>query len=111
MTGAVPKQHTATRDAVDVSAQIAVGTEDEGLVFREALNDLPRIGRRHHHIGHGLGGSRGVDVRNDLMAGMFLHETGEIVGRTAFGQRAGGVEVRDEHFLVRTRILSVSAMK
>ena len=39
------------------------------------------------------------------MTRMFLHETGEIIGRTAFGQRAGGVEVWDEHFLVRTKNL------
>ena len=35
------------------------------------------------------------------MAGVLLHEAAEVVGGTAFGERAGGVEVRHEHLLVR----------
>ena len=95
----VPKEHVAARDAVDVGSEVAVGTEDEWLVLGETLHNLSGIRRGDHHVGPCLGGSRGVDIRNHLVVRMLLHEFCKPVGRTAFGQRAGGVDVGTDDLL------------
>ena len=43
MAAAVPEKHLATGNAVDVIAEIIVGTEDNLLVLRERSHHLLRI--------------------------------------------------------------------
>ena len=101
----VPQHHVPARDAVDIAAQVLVGTKDDGSVLWEALHYLAGIAAGHHHIGHGLGGSCGVDIAYHRVAGMLLDEGGKLVGRTAVGQRTARVQVGHQHHLVGTENL------
>ena len=95
----VPQEHVAPRNAVDVSPEVAVGSEDNFFVLRKTLHNLLGIARSYHHVRHCLRGGRGVDVGNDRVVGVVVHKFGELLCRTAFGERAGGVEVGNEHRL------------
>ena len=107
----VPKHHFASGDGVDVVAQVPVRAEDNLFVLREAFYNLLGVGGCHHHIGHGLDGCRGIDIRDDRVVGMFLHELGEVIGRTTVGQRTSGIEVGHQHFLVGAKHLGSLAHK
>lgn len=96
---AVPQQHVAASDGVDIVAQIAVGAEDDFLVLRQTVHNLLGIGRCHHNVGHCLCGSRCVDIRYHGIAGVLCHKLRELFCRAAVGKRAACVEVGHEHFL------------
>ena len=100
VAGTVPEHHLPARYLIDILAQVAVGAEDDFLVLGQALHDLACVGGGDHHVGDGLDGGRGVDVGDDGVAGAGFAEVGKLVGRATLGQRARGVEVGDEHFLL-----------
>ena len=81
-------------------AQVAVGAEDDLLLFRQALDDLPRVGRGDHDVGHRLHRGRRVDVRDDRVARMRLDELLERHRRAAVRQRAARVQVGHQYLLV-----------
>ena len=105
VAGAVPQHHLAARDAVDVMAQVTVGAEDDLLLFRQAFDDLPRVGRGDHDVGHCLDRGRRVDVRDDRVARMRLDEPLERLRRAAVRQRAARVQVGHQHLLLRAEDL------
>ena len=102
MAAAVPEHHLASRLRIDVVAQVIVRTEDELGVLGESFDNLFGVARRHHHISQRLDGRRGVNIRHHLVAGVRLYKVGKLVCRTAFGQRACGIEVGHEHLFLRT---------
>ena len=105
MASAIPKQHLASGNAVYVITQVPVRTENDLRVFRKTFDDLARIGRSHHYIRHGLYSSSRIYIRNNYMTGMLLYKFCKIGSRTAICQRATGIQVGNQHFLVRAQYL------
>ena len=101
MTCAVPQHDIlASRQLFDIPSQIAVGREDDRSVGRDRLHDLQRIGRSAADIGQGLDADRGIDVRNDRMAGIFRLEGRKILLIARLGQRTSRFGAGNQHLLV-----------
>ena len=105
MASSIPQQHFTSCDAVDVIAQVAVRTKDDLLILRQTAHDFLGIGRGHHHVGHSLNGSAGVDITDYRVVGMLVNEFFKLVGGAAVGQRATGTQVGHDHRLVRAQDL------
>ena len=106
MAGTVPKQHIASRNRIDVITQVSVGTENNLFIFRKAFHNLLGIGGSNHHIGHRFNGRRGIDIRDHRMIGMRFDKIGKFIGRTTVGQRTACIQIRHQHFFIRTKNLS-----
>ena len=100
MACAVPQQHIAAGGFVDVTAEVAVGTEDEFGVFGELFHNFLCVARCYHHVGQCFDGSGGVDIRDDGVVGMCADKRSELVGIATIGQRTSGVDVGHQHFFV-----------
>ena len=99
VAAAVPEQHLATGDAVDIVAQIVVGAEDNLLVLWEGVYHLLGIAAGHHTVGERLDGSRGVDIRHHLIARMLVLELLQVFCLATVGERAASREVGAYHCL------------
>ncbi len=102
---AVPDAHLAADRLLDVGAEEHVRAEEDLGVLAVRLVDVPHDGdgvrRRHAVVGLGLDLGGRVDVHHDDGAGV-LGLPGAQLGRgDRVGQRAAGVEVRDQHGLLR----------
>ena len=106
MAAAVPEQHVATRHAVDIVAQIVVGTEDELLVLRQTVHHLLRVARSDHHVCERLHGSRSVHVAHHLVARVLRLELLQVLSLARVRKRAAGCEVGAEHLLLRRKQLA-----
>ena len=99
--GAAPQQHVGAGLLLDVAAQMAVGRPQHLLALvLQVVDDRQRAGAGHHPVGPRLDRSAGVGVDDDLAVGVGVAEGGELVGRAAQVERAGGVQVRHQHALV-----------
>lgn len=58
------------------------------------------VGRSADDVAERLDGRRAVDVGYDDVIRILRFECGERIGRTAIGQRAAGVQIRNDNFLV-----------
>ena len=95
-----PQQHVAAHLAVDIAAEMLVGTEDDLLVLRDLAQDL--LGRRagDDDVAERLHLDRAVDVGQRDMVGMLRAEGCELLGRAAVLEAAAGVHVGQDHSLV-----------
>ena len=62
MTGTVPKNHLSSGNAVDVIAEVAVGTEDNLFAGREGIHNLAGIPRSHDYIRKSLHCGRSIHI-------------------------------------------------
>ena len=106
---AVPHHHVAACDAVDVVAQVAVGTEDELLILGEAVDNLLGVAAGHYHIGESLDGSTGISVADNSVSWVLLDERLKLIGRTTVAQRAARVEVGHYNSFLRAQNFSCLA--
>jgi hypothetical protein len=97
--GPIPKQHIPSRDFVDVSAKIFIGSKDDWLVFGKTFNDVFRIAACADHIAQRLYPRAAVDLAHYHVIGMLLFELFKQGRRTAIAQRTSGFQVRDHDFL------------
>jgi recombinational DNA repair protein (RecF pathway) len=84
----IPQEHIATRHGVDVAAQVAVWTEDQGLICGETFYDFLSVARCHHDVGVCLDCRRSVDVVNDFVVRMCRGESCKLCRWTTFSQGA-----------------------
>ncbi len=89
-TGAVPQNHFAAGNAVDVVAQVFVGGKNQFLLFWETFDNLFCIGRGTNNIRHCFQIGSCVNISNYFVVGVFCFEFGKLVGRGRFCQRATG---------------------
>ena len=71
----------------------------------QVLDDRQRARAGDHPVGARLHRRAGVGVDDHLAVGMRVAERGELVGRAAEVERAGGVEIGHQHALVRRQDL------
>ncbi len=103
---AVPQQHVGAGLLLDVAAEVAVGGPQDLLALGlQVVHHGQRAGTGHHPVGARLHGGAGVGVDDDGAVGMGVAEGGEVVGRAAEIERAGGVEVGHQHALARRQDL------
>ena len=90
--------------ARDVRAEPHVGAEQDlgvvAVLAEDVLHDLDRVRRRAAVVGLGLHLGGGVDVHHHDRARVLRLPGAQLVGGDRVGQRAAGVEVRDQHRLV-----------
>src|SRR5215217_1132318 len=72
---------------------------DRGLL-RDARDHLLRITRRTDHIRERLDLRRSVDVRHNRMPRALLYKASESLRRTAIGQRAPSIQIRQHDRLL-----------
>ena len=98
MARPVPDHHIlAAGQLPDVSAQVAVGREDDGAVGRDRLHDFQGIRRSAADIGQRLDPDGRVDIRNHRMPRVPGLEGRKVAGVARFGQRAPRLGTRYEH--------------
>ncbi len=103
----VPQHHiVATRQLLDIGAEIAVGSEDYRLFARYAPDDLQSVRRRAADVGQSLHPDGGIDIRNDLVTWIFRLESGECSGIARLGERAASLGIRYKHLFVGREHLS-----
>ena len=96
----VPQHHVPTPgELLDIGTQIAVGSENHGLVGGNRLHDLQRVGRRAANVGQGLHADRGVHIGDDRVTGMRGLESRKFPGVARLGQRAPRLGTGDQHLL------------
>ena len=97
MATTIPQQHVAPGDGVDIVAEVVVGTEDELFVLGHGVDDLHGVAGGHTAVGDGLHSRRGVDIADDLIAGMLSLVAGQVGSVAAVGEGAsgGGVGLQD----------------
>ena len=92
---------------LDVAAQVPVGRPQDLLALVVAgartMASAQRTG--HHPVGARLHRGAGVGIDHHRAVGVRVAERGELVGRAAEVERAGGVEVGHQHALVRRQDL------
>ena len=86
VAGAVPEEHLAACDAVDVVAEVAVRTENDFRVFRQALDDLAGVGRCYHDVRYRLDSSCRIHIRDNRIARMSLYKLLKLSGGAAVGE-------------------------
>ena len=86
-------------------AEVAIGREDDLRMARETVDDLLRIARGADDVAERLHAGGAVDVADDLVVRIALQPLRELVGRAAVGERAAGVQVRQQDLLVRVQDL------
>lgn len=99
--GTVPDHHIPTGLLHQIGAQVLVGRENDGLILRDTLNDLDRIGGRAADVGQGLHLRRAVDITDHDMVRILLLELAEQRRRTGIRQRATRLQVRQQDLLMR----------
>ena len=98
---ALPQHHVAPGLFHDVAAQVAIGGKDDGLIWRNLLNQVHRIGTGADDIAHGFNLCGAIYVRNYQMSRMGGFEFGKLGGGATVGQRAPSREVWQQNELVR----------
>lgn len=101
MAGAVPKQHVAACDTVDIGAQVTVGAEYNIRVGGEGLYDLAGVARCHQYVTESLYLDGCVYIADYGITRMCLYEFFECICRTAVGQRATCLAIGNEDCFVR----------
>jgi hypothetical protein len=101
---AVPDVQGAADPLLDVGAEEHVGPEQDlgvrAVLAQDVLDDGDGVRRGDAVVRERLDLGRGVDVHHGDRARMARLPGAQLLGRDAVGQRAAGVEVRDEHALV-----------
>ena len=77
-----PRSPYPDRSSSQIGAQVLVGRENDGLILRDTLNDLDRIGGRAADVGQGLHLRRAVDITDHDMVRILLLELAEQRRRT-----------------------------
>ena len=100
-TGPLPEHHLASGLLGNVRAQVAIRSEDDPFVVRDALDDFNGVRARHDHIALRFNCGRAIDVRDNEMIRVSGAKFREGFGRAAIRKRAPGAKVREQHFGVR----------
>ena len=91
--------------ALDEGAEPHVGTEQDlrlrPVLLPDVIDDLNRVRRGAAVVGLGLDFGRRIDVHDDDGAGMLGLPGAKLIGRDRVGERAAGVQVRDQDGLLR----------
>ena len=100
--GAVPHQHVGAGLLAGCSGRGGgrAPTGSSRPASLQVLDDGQRAGAGHHPVGARLHRGAGVGIDDDRAVGVRVAERGELVGRAAEVERAGGVEVGHQHALV-----------
>jgi predicted TPR repeat methyltransferase len=88
-----PEDHRATGDLLDVTTEVAVGREEDRLVFRDRADDLLGVRRRDDVVALGLHRGRAVDVADGHGARVPVAPLLEARRGAAVGERAAGLEI------------------
>ena len=102
---AVPDVHAPAGHALDVGAQPHVGAEQDlhvvAVLAADVLNHADRVRGRAAVVGLRLDLGRGVHVHHHDGARVLGLPGPQLIGRDRVGERAAGVEVGQQHGLVR----------
>ncbi|MNN20484.1 hypothetical protein D3C81_1337650 [compost metagenome] len=100
--GAIPEQHVRPGLALDVASQMLVRCPQDRLaVIHQVLDDFHRATGSHYPVGARLHGCRCVRVDHHGALRMLVAERRELLDRTAQVQRAGRLQGRHQHSLLR----------
>jgi len=101
---AVPDVHAPADRPLDVRAEPHVGAEQDlgvlAVLAVDVLHDLHGVRRGAAVVRLGLHLGRGVHVHHDNRARVARLPRAQLVGRDRVGERAAGVEIRQQHRLV-----------
>ena len=100
LTGPLPEHQLPPRLSLHVGPEVAIGGEDDGLIFREQVHDVHGVARRADHVGERLHRGGAVDVAHHLVAGVGVDEGLELVRRAVVGEGAAGLQIGQHHDLV-----------
>ena len=99
-TKAVPQNQFAPQFFRHVSAEVAIGNENDFLVRGVFRHHLDGVGRRAADVAHRLDRRRRVDVGDHLRAGVLLFERRQLARGDHVGHWAAGVGVGHEDLFV-----------
>ncbi len=100
-----PEQHLPVELARQIAAEMAVRPEDDLLVLGDLLEDRLGARRGDDHVRQGLNLGRAVDVGQRDMVGVRLAEGLELFRRARILEAAAGVEIGQDHDLLRRKDL------
>ena len=103
VTVTLPKIHPASGVLDHPGAEVLVGHEKNIAIGRRGADNFLRVAAGADDVGERLHPCAAIDVGDDvvILVGAFFKELRELFRRARLGERAPGVEIRQDHFLGR----------
>ena len=108
----IPQQDIGPRLTLHVIAEMPIRRPNDRLILRgQMLSNIERNAGSHHPVGARLDRCRGVGIHHHLSLRVGITESREFIDRATLVQRAGCLESRHQHALVRSQDLGRLAHK